>query len=230
MRCLWIIGILVILFVLFCLLRLGILIIFDGPPVRALVTVGPWKIQVAPSKSGKKTKRRGKKAEKPKKAEKSPAFLDRLKKLPRPTAEDLKTAWQQLMPPMKRTLRKIRRGIRIDPLEVSLTLAGKEDPAGTAELYGYAHAALWSVMPALEQMLVIPDPSIHIGLNFDAERTEIRGRVGIGLRIGTLLAVGFGMGIPALRWFLRYRKTHKTPKNSDNDKNDTQPGTEHRAA
>ena len=64
-------------------------------------------------------------------------------------------------------------------------------------------------MPPLEELLVIPDPHIHIGLDFDAANTRVEGEAGVSIRIGTLLALGFGMGIPALRWFLSYRKQEK---------------------
>ena len=155
--------------------------------------------------------------------------LDRLRKLPKPTFDDLKTAYQALWPPMKHALRRARRSIRVDPLLVSVTLAGKKDPAQAAEIYGYSNAAVWAGMPVLEQLLVIPSPQIHIGLDFEAEDSELDGSIGISLRIGTLLAVGFGVGLPALRWFLNYRKkcsSRARQKNQD----DAQATAEHRAA
>ena len=87
-----------------------------------------------------------------------------------------------------------------------MTGGGSEDPAAAAELYGYLHAGVWTAMPVLEQLLVIPDPYIHVGIDFDAPRTAVEGELGVSIRIGTLLAVGLGTGIPALRWFLRFRK------------------------
>ena len=64
-------------------------------------------------------------------------------------------------------------------------------------------------MPVLEQLLVIPTPHIHIGIDFDAPDTIAEGELGVSARIGTLLAAALGVGIPALRWFLRYQKKHK---------------------
>ena len=52
---------------------------------------------------------------------------------------------------LKRTLRRTCRRTRIDPLEVGVIFAG-DDPADTAQTYGYANAALWTLMPKLEEL------------------------------------------------------------------------------
>ena len=43
-------------------------------------------------------------------------------------------------------------------------------------------------------------------IDFDAPKPLIEGTVGVSARIGTLLGVGLGIAIPALLWFLRFRK------------------------
>ena len=58
----------------------------------------------------------------------------------------------------QKALRRTRRGIRVDPLRLSATLGGAEDPAAAAELYGGLHALVWTGMPALEKLVVIRDP------------------------------------------------------------------------
>ena len=83
------------------------------------------------------------------------------------------------------------------------------DPAKVSELYGYLHSGMWSGMPVLEEGLDIPDPHLHIGIDFNTEKTVVEGKLGITARIGTLLAAGLCVGIPALRWFLKYRKKMK---------------------
>jgi hypothetical protein len=50
---LWILGGIALLFALFCLLRLGVLIRI-GVPTEVFFTLGPLRIQVAPSKKKKK--------------------------------------------------------------------------------------------------------------------------------------------------------------------------------
>lgn len=204
----WILAVIVLLlalFILFCLLHLGILVTF-GDLTAAYLSVGPIRIQIAPSRpdKGKKPKK-----EKAKTREESENAQNKLKKLPRPTWEDLRSAYHTLWPPMKKALRRTRRGIRVEPLRLSLILGGKEDPASAAELYGYLNAGVWTAMPVLEQLLAIPKPSIHMEIDFESTSTRAEGGVGLSLRIGTLMLVGLQIGIPALKWLLKYWKKHR---------------------
>jgi hypothetical protein len=202
----WFLAILAVLLgllLLLCLLRVGVLVTF-GQPATAHLLIGPVRVQVAPADPNrKKPKKEKKKPEKPKKE------AGRGKEFPKPTLEDIRSAYETLWPPMKKALRRTRRDIRIAPLQLSLVIGGREDPAGAAELYGYLSAGVWTVMPALEELLVIPAPSIHLEPDFDRADNLLEGRVGLSVRIGTLLAVGLQVGFPALKWVLRYLKKHR---------------------
>ena len=200
---LWILGILAALLVWLCLTRVGAQAAFAGSEVQLDVRVGLFRFRVFPGKE-KKAKQAPK--EKKPKQEKKP---EGEKKGLGITSSDVREAVSTLWPPLKRALRRLGRGIRVDPLCLSVTLGGEEDPAGAARLYGELQAAVWTGMPVLEKLLDIPDPGLHIGLDFCAAGTEVEGSAGITLRIGTLLAVAFGVGIPALKWFLRFRKRKK---------------------
>lgn len=70
---------------------------------------------------------------------------------------------------------------------------------------------VWTVMPALEQLLVIPHPHIHVGVDFDVGKTRLDGTAAITIRLGTLAAVALGAGIPVLRWFLKLQKRDTQP-------------------
>lgn len=203
---LWILGILAVLIVLLCRTRVGVHGAFGCGTLTLDAKVGLVRIRILPAKEKKKqTAGPAKKAEKTagEKAKKPKAPL------PKPSLVDIKDAVHTLAPPLKRALRRTRRGIRIHPLQLSITVGGREDPAAAAELYGYLHAGVWTGMPVLEQLLVIPAPYIHVGMDFDAPDTIVEGELGISARIGTLLAAAFGVGVPALRWFLGYQKKHK---------------------
>ena len=205
---LWVLGVLLGLLALLCLLRVGAVIDYDET-LTVRVSVGPFQFQVLPAKEPKKEKKPKKKsksksgeAEKKESSKKKPAF-------PRPDGSDIKSAVSTLWPPLKRALGRTRRGIRIDPLEVSVVLGGRDDPAKAAENYGYANAAVWSAMPALEQLLDIPHPHIHTGMDFQQGQDRYKARTGVTIRVGTLLMVGLQLGIPALKWYLRFQKRHK---------------------
>ena len=205
---LWILGILTALILLLCCTRVGVHVAFGGSDLTLDVKVGLFRFRVLPAKKKKKTAEKqevqktiAKKPQKQKKAS-----------VPKPSLADIKDAVHTLVPPLKRALGRTRRRIRIHPLQVRMTVGGREDPAAAAELYGYLHAGVWTAMPVLEGLLVIPDPYVHIGLDFDAAELAVDGKLGISARIGTLLIAALGIGVPVLRWFLRYQKKYKNQK------------------
>ena len=63
-------------------------------------------------------------------------------------------------------------------------------------------------MPALERLVDVPDPQIHTGIDFDAPQTRAEGELGLSIRLGTLIAVGLTLGLPALKWLRSYCKRH----------------------
>ena len=196
---LWILGVLAALLLLLCLTRVGVQVVLKDGSAIVDVRVSLFRMRVYPKKES---------TEKEKKKPKEKG--DRGKKsFPKPSLADIKDAARTLWPPLKKAVGRVRRGIRIAPLSFSLTLGGQEEPDKTAELYGYLHSGMWTVMPVLEAGLDIPDPHIHIGIDFTAAEAAVEGELGLTARIGTLLMAGLTVGIPALRWFLKYRKKMK---------------------
>ena len=207
---LWIaLGVLAALILLIWRLRLGVLASFGGGQVTVDLRIGPFRIRLTPRQ--KREKSRSKKTGKPGKL-KAPA--ETKKKIPRPTAADLKDAWRTLWPAARRALERTRRGIRVAPLRVSVTLGGGTDPAAAAELYGGLCAMVWTGMPALEALVEVPDPQIHIGIDFDAPATDWEGELGVSLRMGTLIAIGLRLGIPVLKWLQTYFKKQESRRNA----------------
>ena len=171
---------------------------------------------MVPSGSGwYRPKRQKKRRRKPKKRESLKrsrrTWQRRQKKIPKPKLEDLQDAARTLWPAAQKALRRTRRGIRVDPLRLSATLGGAEDPAAAAELYGGLHALVWTGMPALEKLVVIRDPGIHLGIDFDAQETRAEGELGISIRLGTLIAVGTQLAVPAIGWLRRFMKRRRMP-------------------
>ncbi len=195
---LWILGGILLLLFLLCLLRVGVRVSM-GEQMTVFLQIGPVRIRLYPSKKEKKSAA-------PEKTEKNSTTHKKMSQIPKPAFSDIKDAWRTLKPALVKALRRTRRGIRIHPLDVSVTIGGREDPAGAAENYGYAQAAVWTVMPALEQLLVIPAPHIHIGVDFDADKLCLRGEAGVSARVGTLLLVAMGIAVPALSWLNKYCK------------------------
>lgn len=201
----WILGGIALFLFLICMTRLGLFVTFGGEKTVLDLKIGPFKVRLSPTETGQSAQKTHKKTKK--KPPKTPAYTP--PQYTKPTFADIKEAIARLTPPCKKAFHRTRRGIRIHPLRVAMTIGGAEDAALAAEMYGYAHAAVWTAMPVLEQLLVIPNPQIHIGLDFVAEKTHCAGEVAVSIPIGTLIGVGISMSIPALQWFLSYRKQHK---------------------
>ena len=230
MTWLWILGIIGFLLFLLCMTRVGAWGKVSGSELTLDIKFGVFRIHILPKKAKKPNpKKEAKKAAREaeaaakkaaQKAEKDAARAKRKEErkgepLSCKTARlkevlaDVREAVNAIWPPLGRGLKRIGKGVRIQPLQLSLTIGGQEDPAQAAQLYGYLHAAVWTVMPALEQLLTIPDPYLHVGMDFDSPDTKVEGEAGISIRVGTLIAVGFTVLIPVLRWFLKWNKKKK---------------------
>ena len=200
---LWILGILILLAVLIARTRIGAQVRFGDGSLSAVLTIGPFRVPLT-----------GEDEKAPAKKENA---LPSKRILSKVTAADVKEAAAALWPPLKKALGRIRRGIRVDPMTVSVTIGAADDPAAGAETYGMAHGLVWTVMPALEKLIEIPDPGIHVGLDFESSVTGVRGEIGVKARIGTLLAVALQVGLPVLGWLSDWKKKHQAdpPKQAE---------------
>ena len=196
-----ILGILILLAVLLSRIRLGVRLTWEPGFLTAEASIGPFRIRLYPPAQRKKNTTQSlapKEAAQPQQ-KKHAAF-------PKPTAEDLRLALETLLPPLRRALDRTRRGIRVTPLEICVTVGGEEDPAAAAQLYGWLHTTVWTIMPVMEQLVRIPEPAIHIGIDFDADTTVSSGKIGIFLTLGTLVSVAFRIGIPVIKFLTAYMK------------------------
>lgn len=210
MLALWILGILAAIVVALCLVPVGVRVRLTGRDAEVDLRLAWLSIHLYPqppekAEKEKKPSKNAKPAEqKPKPAKPRPAL--------HVSRADVLDAIRTLWPPLKRALERTRRGIRISPMDLRITLAGAEDPAEAAVRYGKVQAAVWTGMPVLESLLEIRDPYVGVRIDFDAQETRAEGTIGVSARIGTLLRAALGVGIPALRWLLRFRKRQTAAK------------------
>ena len=132
MTALEIIGMILLLFLLLSLLRVGVIVDFGGE-LRVRLRVGPVKLTVLPRKEKKAQKKAAEAAGKTPEEKTKPkaAGGHRLPKLSFPELRELAGT---VLGALKRTLRRTCRRTRIDPLEVGVIFAG-DDPADTAQTY-----------------------------------------------------------------------------------------------
>lgn len=190
MLALKIIGIIVLIFLLISLIRVGAVVEW-GEELKVSLAVGALRMKILPAKEKEKKEKKTKQKEK-KVTEETP------KKKKKITFSQVKELFGILWPALKKTLRRIGRGIRIAPMQVSLTVGG-ENPAKVAQTYGWVSRAVWSVMPQLEMLMDIRKPYVHVGFDFEAPKTAVSGKLGITLRIGTIVALVLGLVGPGVR-------------------------------
>ena len=202
MTVLWcILGALALLIIIVLLLRVGVFVTLTDT-LTVLLRLGPVAIPLYPA--AEKKEKPAKKAKPataatPKKKKKLSLDITR-----QDVQEALKAVWQAL----EGVLRRIGKRIRVTPCEVSVVVGGAY-PDKVAEQYGLVSAAVWTVMPRLEQLIHIRDPYIHLDVDFNAPSTNVEGKLGLYLRVGDLLAIAFAAAKPLLKFYFPFRRRQK---------------------
>ena len=207
------IGIILLIFLLIGFLRVGALLRF-GQELNLRLSVGPFRFTLLPAKEKKATAQEEKRTEKKKRG------------LPKLTKEEKKDLISTALSALRESARRACKRLRIDPLEI-LVVFGGSDPAEIAQTYGYANAMMWGLMPHLEDIFLIPEPSLHLRMDYSAEKTRAEGSVGCSLRIRDGLRILIALLWPLLKWYLRYKKAHKNDAPAEKPTESAQPNHEH---
>lgn len=210
MTALKVIGVILLIVFLIGLIRVGAVVRF-GEELGLTLLIGPFRIALLPAKE-KKAAEKGKTEQRDKKKGHS---------LPKLTRDEWKDLIKTALAALKEMARRACKRLRIDPLEI-LVVFGGEDPADIAQSYGYASAAMWGVMPHLEDLFHIPDPSLHLRMDYDAKKTRAEGTVGLSLRIWDGLVIAFALLGPMLKWYRRFRKAHKNDRSAETAAKETE--------
>ena len=189
---------------LLTLLRVGVCVRYKST-LTVELRIGPVKRTLYPAPKKKPAEQ----ATAPQAAEDGTAAKKKRFSLPKLTREEWREGLDTALLALKRTARKACRRLRIDPLEVSVIFGGK-DPADTAIHYGRANAVLWNLMPRLEEIFKIPDPAIHLGMDYASGKSvSAEGEVGVQLRICDLIVIVLTLAVPLLKWYRRVKKAHR---------------------
>ena len=211
MVALWIIGGLVLLFFLLGLVRVQVQAVF-GEPLRVTVQIGPCRRQLLPPPDKPPQKPKKKTPKKVSGPKESPGAARKL------TPEELRSLLSAAGRGLAGMSRSFRRHVSVTPLTLSIITGG--DPADAARLYGYLNGAVFTGMPLLEQRFHIPDPHIHLDIDYCADKTRVEGTVGIRLRIRDGIRIGMALTKPLLHWFLQWRRARRSsaPAPQENDR------------
>ena len=200
-----ILGVILLLVMLLGLVRLGAVVTF-GEGVRVRVRVGPVWLTVYPRKA-KKPKQP--KAEKPAESQpEKPQQQGKTRRIPKLTFDELWELLDVALTALRATVRRACSRMLIDPLDVTVVFGGW-NPADVAMMFGKANALMYELMPRLEETFCIPDPSLHLRIDYDQELPSAKGTLGVSLRVCDLIAIGLTLIVPMGKWYLRFKKAHR---------------------
>lgn len=195
----WLIALAVIC--LLVLLPLGFRAIYRENNPGVWVLVGPFKLQVFPTKP--KQKSFEKKPDAKKSASPKPS---------RKQKESSKGGSYRDFLPIVRTiidfLGHFRRKIRINHLEMKVILSG-DDPCDLAVNYGKAWAALGNLMPQLERIFVIKKRNLEVECDFAGKKTLIFARLDATITLGRAIHLLTWHGVKILKQLLQLKKLRK---------------------
>ena len=203
----WMIFFAVVL--LLAILPLGVFVSYDEDGVVVKIVAGPVKITLFPRpKKEKKSEKKSKK-----KTSASPA--EQLPKPPQPPKQIPEKkkggSWTDFLPLVQVALDflgSFRRKLRIDQLELKLTMAG-DDPCDLAVNYGRAWAAVGNLMPQLERLFVIKKRNIEVTCDFTASQTLVKFRSEATITLGRLVSLAVVYGIRVFREFWKIKTKRK---------------------
>ena len=203
----WMIFFAVVL--LLAILPLGVFVSYDEDGVVVKIVAGPVKITLFPRpKKEKKSEKKSKK-----KTSASPA--EQLPKPPQPPKQIPEKkkggSWTDFLPLVQVALDflgSFRRKLRINQLELKLTMAG-DDPCDLAVNYGRAWAAVGNLMPQLERLFVIKKRNIEVACDFTASQTLVKFRSEATITLGRLVSLAVVYGIRVFREFWKIKTKRK---------------------
>ena len=185
--------IILLVFWLISLIRVGGQVCYGDAGLFAFVLVGPLKIQLLPTgpKEEKPKKKTPKKEKKPKekkpKQEGQPGTLSRL---------------MRLLPVVGQACGALKRKIRIDDLKLDLVWGGS-DPAAIALGYGQANAALGMLWPIFDNNFKVKHHSFQIGMDYGRTQPAVELEAAVTFTIGQILTLAVHYGVKALITWVR---------------------------
>lgn len=197
----WLIALGILMLIAF--LPIGASIIYDSDGLILHLLLGAIRVKLFP-KQKKRVSR-----EKPKKPEKKKQQGTQKSK----TATKKKSGGSLLdfLPIVNHVLEflgKFRTKLRINRLELKLTMAG-DDPCDLAVNYGKAWTALGNLMPQLERFFVIKKRDLEVQCDFTATDTVIYARLDVTITVGRIFHLAGVYGFRILREFFNIMKLRK---------------------
>ena len=190
--------VILVIFWLISLIRVGGRVRYGAAGLFVFVLAGPLKIQVLPAKP----KEEKPKKKKPKKEKKSKEKKPKEKK-PKPEGRPgTLSRLMQLLPVVGEVCGALKRKIRIDDLKIELIWGGS-DAAAVALGYGQANAALGMLWPLIDNNFKVKRHSFQIGMDYERPQPMVELEAALTYTIGQIVALGVRYGVKALIIWVR---------------------------
>ena len=119
-----------------------------------------------------------------------------------------KSRFLPFAPCVFRAVKRVLCLLRVDRLDMSVQVGGR-DPGDTALLYGRLNAAVASFWGPFRSFVNVKSADVHLGVDFDAEKTRAQGSVSVSWRLSQLLSTVLLFACDALVVACRNRTTTK---------------------
>lgn len=219
MLALKIIGGILLFFVLLSLVRVGCRVDYGAGGLVLYLKAACFRFQIIPSRTSpekaeaRRLKREKKKRRKgQKKGQESAAPAQRTEKSGK--KGDLRWLLQLTGPALK-ALGRLRRRLRVDRLEIDYSIGGAGDPAAAAVKYGKVAAGGGALFPLLNAALDVRDWDVNLGVDFQAEESQVALSAVATYRIGQLAYIALALGFSALSVFMKHQNQSKQPKKEE---------------
>ena len=186
--------VIVLVFWLISLIRVGARVRYGEAGLFVFVLAGPVKFQLLPAKPKEK---------KPKKEKKSkPPVAEKHKKEHKEGQPGTLSRLMKLLPVIGQACGALKRKIRIDDLELQLIWGGS-DPAAIAMGYGQANAALGILWPIFDNNFKVKRSNFQIGMDYGRTQPAVEVEAAVTFTIGQIFTLSTHYGVKALVTWVR---------------------------
>lgn len=196
MKALIVIGVILALLLLMSLVRVGVGVDYSAAGLVIQLRFGAFRFTLFPMKPRKrKTKRQ---TETPQGPPKPPPETP-------PREGGSLELIKQFLPLVAEAAGKFKKKIRIDRLDLDLTVACP-DPALTAVAYGGANAFLGMMVPLLEHNFHVKERRVRTSVDFERTSPVIAIAAAVSMTIGQGAVLTLTLGFKALQILMNHRK------------------------
>ena len=191
--------IILLVFWLISLIRLGVRVKYGEAGLYVTALAGPLNIQILPMKP--------KKRKKPKKEKKPKREKPVKEKRPKPDGQPgTLSRLMKLLPVVGQACGALKRKIRIDDLELELIWGGS-DPAAIALGYGQANAALGMLWPIFDNNFKVKRSNFQIGMDYARSQPAVELQAAATMTVGQITVLGVHYGVKALFTWIKSGRT-----------------------